>query len=102
MFAAICSSPASAGDASGKIANMSISKDIGSVVFIRLETPPTSRAACSTHGSWHFTLSLNTDLDKRIYASLVAAQLTGRVVQIGGTGACGEWHDVESVRAVGT
>jgi len=67
--------PAKAGDSQGKILQMAINKTMGSVVFIRLDTAATAPAACSSNASWHYTLPLTTDLDKKLFALLVSAQV---------------------------
>jgi len=80
---------------------MAINKDIGAVAFVRLDTAPIGPAACSTSGYWHFTIPIVSDIDKRLYAQLLAAKLANATVSIGGTGSCNEYGSVESARAVG-
>jgi hypothetical protein len=92
---------AHAGDGQGKILHMAINKDIGAVVFVRLDIAPTGAAACSTGGHWHFTLPFVSDVDKRLYAQLVAAKLANATVTISGTGSCNEFFSVESAKGVG-
>lgn len=90
-----------AGDGQGKIVQIAINKDFGSAAFIRLDSNPTGVAACSTHGFWHFTFPLVSDLDKRMHAQLVAAKFAGTQVTIAGTGSCNEFGSVESAKGVG-
>jgi hypothetical protein len=88
-----------AADGMGRVMQIAINRSIGPVAFIKLETAPTGSPACATNNYWHFTLPLNTDLEKRMHATLLG--LSGRTVNVGGTGTCGDWHDVESVQGVG-
>ena len=92
---------ATAGDGQGKVLQIAINKDLGSLVFVRLDSPPVAPAACSTNGYWHFTLPLVSDLDKRLHAHLLAAKLANATVSISGTGICSEFGTVESAKGVG-
>lgn len=99
LILAACS--ANAGDGQGKIVQMAINKNIGAAAFVRLDTAPVGSAACSTNGYWHFTIPLVSDLDKRLYAQLLAAKLANATVTISGAGGCGEYGSVESAVGVG-
>ena len=59
-------------------------------VFVGTSTPPTAqnRIACHTDTNWNFTFTFTTDVDKAVYASLLAAQAAGKTVNIVGKNAC--------------
>jgi formylmethanofuran dehydrogenase subunit B len=85
----------------GKVVELSINKvDYNGFVFVRMSVAPTSSIACSINPYWHFTLPFVTETDKRMYAMLVVAQLSGQSVRIYGTGACSETPYVESTKEV--
>ena len=81
-----------------KIAKMSINKEYGSFVFIKLETSA-ARIGCSTNGYWDYTLSIQTDAEKVMYSTLLSAYMAGKNVSIYGFSApiCDEFSSVESM-----
>lgn len=80
------------------IAEISIDKAVGSIVFIRLSPQPGSPAACSTNGYWSFTLPLTADADHKTYAALLTAFASDTIVAMRGTGLCSEFGSIESLR----
>jgi hypothetical protein len=81
------------------IERLQINKNLGNMVFIRLAAAPVVRAACSTHGTWHFLLSLEDAAGRNQYAQLLIAYSTGQAVDVSGSGLCG-WGTIEDLNAV--
>ncbi|WP_369935751.1 hypothetical protein [Xanthomonas tesorieronis] len=82
---------ASAGDASGKVAQLMVhSQD---VVFFGLDGPYKNAPACS---STSLALSLATQTGRAQYAMLLSASAQGKVVYVHGTGNCAVWGDRET------
>ncbi|WP_428241051.1 hypothetical protein [Gynuella sp.] len=79
-----------------RIQQIAMNHDQGDFVFIKLETAP-SRASCSTNGAWDYTLSLKDETYNSMYAMLLAAFMAGKQVNIGGTGTCNEFSQIESI-----
>lgn len=81
-----------------KIVQMSINKQYGSYVFIKLENSA-ARISCSTNGHWDYTLSIQTEADKAMYSTLLSAYMAGKKVNIYGfsTPVCNEFPSVESM-----
>jgi hypothetical protein len=86
---AVSSSPGS------KIASIAVNRALG-YAFVKLETPPVGKPACSNH-YWDYTVPLATSADKTVYATLLAAFESGNVVATYGSGACSEFSQVESL-----
>lgn len=95
---------ASAAGESGYVTIVSTASasNLGNHVYIKVSSPPTTPASCSTHVTWHFSLSLDTAWGKNLYAMLLAAKAAGTTVWISGTNACSELANVESLRAMTT
>ena len=81
------------------IERLQINKNMGNMVFIRLAAAPAVRAGCSTHGTWHFLLSLDDAAGRNLYAQLLIAYSTGQAVDLAGAGVCG-WGTIEDLNAV--
>ncbi|HMU65609.1 MAG TPA: hypothetical protein PKE57_00610 [Cellvibrionaceae bacterium] len=81
-----------------KISQIGFNKQYGNFVFVKLEKSA-SRISCSTNGFWDYTLSLEGDIGKSIYSSLLAAYMAGKTVTVYGlsTPACNEFASVESI-----
>jgi hypothetical protein len=65
------------------------------VAFVLLDSQPTL-ASCANNSSWTYVLPMNTDQDKKLFAMLLEARSTGRIVTITGTGACADFAGIES------
>ena len=81
------------------IERLQINKNLGNMVFIRLTENPAVRAPCSTHGTWHFLLSLDDAVGRNLYVQLLTAYSTGQAMDLAGTGLCG-WGTIEDLNAV--
>jgi len=95
----VLSAPAWAeGHAFGHVAELAFSKTYGNIVFIRLDSPNSVPSApCGNNGYWQFVLTLQSTVDKGMYAALLAAQLSGKAVQLDGTGTCTDVGAIESL-----
>lgn len=82
------------------IEKTAIASNMGNVVYIRVDHTPTTPATCSTHATWHFTLPLDTDWGKSMYAMLLEARATGRQLWFSGTNTCAQDGTVESLRSL--
>lgn len=96
---------AQTGSASSDISNttvvdVSINRDYGPYVFIRVATAPANPAACSSNGYWHYTLPLSGDGVREIYSMLLTAHVSGATVDLSGLGVCNEFASVESLRSL--
>lgn len=86
----------SASSATGKVVMIDNAKQYGNIVFVKLDGATTSPAACQTNFAWSFTLPMTSEMDKRMYATLLMAAASGSTVVISGTGSCSEFSAVES------
>jgi hypothetical protein len=85
-----------------QIVSTAMASNLGNHVYVRGSATPTTRASCSTHGTWHFTIPLDTAWGKNVYAMLLAAKAAGTTVWLSGTNACSEDGTVETLRAATT
>src|SRR5690349_13301095 len=83
------------------IERMQLSKSYanGTLLFIRLSTPPSVRSGCAQNAYWHFTLDISDAGGKNMYAQLLLAYAAGRALDLGGADACA-WGDVESLQGI--
>lgn len=83
------------------IQEIAIDPAYGNFIFIRLSSPPTGSPTCASTGHyWHFTFSLTGTAHSELYAALLAAQLSGKLITITGVGACNEHNTIESLRGI--
>jgi hypothetical protein len=82
------------------IVKMHVRRSLGDIAFIQLAAVPLGHPACAVGAPWHFTLALNTETEKKIFAVLLAAQISGTPVTIDGTGSCSEYGTFESMDSV--
>jgi hypothetical protein len=80
------------------ILQLAINKVYGPFVFIKVDVMPVGAPTCATNGYWQYTLTLTNPGDAALYALLLTAYAQGRQVFIGGTGACSEFGQVESLQ----
>jgi len=92
--------PAWAGStaSSVKIVSVALNRSLG-YGFVKFETPPGGKPACSSH-YWDYTVPLSTPFDDKLYATLLAAFEAGNAVTVYGTGLCSEHGNIESVDSV--
>lgn len=69
------------------VTKLNINKSLGNLLFIRTSLPPTV-VGCQTDRNWNLVLQLDTALDNKIYAGLLAAQASQISVDLAGTGTC--------------
>lgn len=75
-----------------QIEKLNLNRSLGSKIFIRTSASPQeqTRIECHTDNNWNFVLPLESDLDKSIYSSLLAALASGKTVTLTGTNGCDE------------
>ena len=69
------------------ITKLNINKSLGNYVFIRTSQTPTV-IGCHQDNNWNLVLKLETELDNKIYAGLLAAHVSQSLVGLDGTGTC--------------
>ncbi|WP_129778112.1 hypothetical protein [Peristeroidobacter soli] len=88
------------------IAEMTMGTTTGNVLFIRVNpAPPSNTTPCHQNTYWHYTLPLNTELGKNLYALLLSLIAMDKPFGIAGSGLCNEYtppgNAVESLRGIG-
>jgi len=83
------------------ITKIAINHSSGNYVFIKLDRAP-DRITCSTNGGWDYTLSLNDEGYKNMYAMMLSAFMAGHKVDIKGLAvpACNEFPAIESLNSI--
>lgn len=81
-----------------KISKVAINPTYGNYVFIKLDSAP-DRISCSTNGAWDYTLSLETEIHKSMYALLLAAFMASKEVNMSGANTCSEFPHIESLKS---
>ena len=84
------------------IVKLGVYKSYGNFAWIKLSKDPSRPEdnGCATDLSWHFTLPLNTEQDKVMYSTLLAAFHAKTPLRIDGYSAgitCSEYPAVESM-----
>lgn len=82
-----------------RVSSLNLDKTCGDVLFIRIYSPPVS-FGCHTDLNWSYVLPLRTALDRQIFASLMAAMMAGKHVDIDGTNECSAFPKIEEVRQI--
>ena len=96
IVAGMLAGSAGATTTTGTIAQLAANRSNPNIVFVSMNPQPSPPVACSTNGHWTYVMPMATDLDKKIFAMLEAAQLAGRTVTITGTGDCADFGSIES------
>lgn len=86
----------------GHVEDLSIQKDFGGFVFIQLDAPHSAPIACHINAGWTYTLPLQSDTDKKIFAMLMMARAMGQTITLRGAGGCNEFGSIESAVGVDT
>jgi len=98
IAASLVASGAAAADVErARVLDLAINKSFGNFVFVKLDNPHAAPIACAVNGYWQYTLPLDSEVDKKMFALLVTAQTTEKPVSINGAGACNEFAHVESM-----
>jgi hypothetical protein len=92
---------AAAGTQTGTITNL-ITRDSDGLVFVYLTGTASGRPACAAGTQYWMIPNETSESGKRMYASLLAAQMAGRVVIITGKNTCIRWGDGEDINMVQT
>ena len=71
--------------------------ELGKVVFIRVNPAPGGAPACATHPFYNFTINLTSPGASQLYAAVLSAMMSGKLVSIAGSGACNNSPVVEDL-----
>ena len=99
MLAGLCTvavSPAIAGSQKGNVVNLTVRSSDG-LIFLQLSGTASDRPQCALQQTYWMIPNETTDAGKRIYALLLSAQASGRLVQIFGSNTCNRWLDGEDI-----
>jgi hypothetical protein len=88
-----------AGTGAGTVANVTV-RDSDGLTYVYLSNPPTGRPACAASTQYWMIPNENSEAGKKLYALLLAAQLSGRPVSITGKNTCVRWGDGEDINLV--
>jgi len=97
---ALALTPAFAGTQTGYVKDVYV-RDSDGLVLVDLFGTATGRAPCALGTSYWIVANESTDAGKRLYSTLLAAQLAGRLVSIEGKNTCSRWPDGEDIETVG-
>ena len=88
---------AKAGDFTGTISDILSGPSMGTNLIIAVNGQVNNKIGCNTNSYWDF--SINTQaVGANTWVSLIlTAFSTGKQVVITGTGACGNWHNIEDL-----
>ena len=100
MLAGLCAiavSPAIAGSQKGTVVNLTVRTSDG-LIWVELSGTPADRPQCALQQTYWMIPNETSDAGKRIYALLLSAQASGRLVQIFGSNTCNRWLDGEDIQ----
>jgi len=89
-------SPAMAGSQYGTVTQIFV-RDSDGLLYVVLSGSASGRAACASGTTYWMIPNETTDTGKRLYATLLAAEIAGRPVQIYGKNTCNRWVDGEDI-----
>ena len=95
LLAADCFS----GTATGKVDKVFVRDSDGLVYFTLKDSAPTGKPPCATNGYWMIR-DENSDSGKKQLSMILAAQASGKKVQVVGYNACTRWGDGEDVNVI--
>jgi len=98
---AVATAPAIAGTETGFVKDIYV-RDSDGVIVVDLfasNWPPVNHPACAFQPYWIIP-DETSDSGKRLFATLLAAQVSGRKVTIRGKGTCSRWPDREDIEDV--
>ena len=81
------------------ISSLNIDRPLGELLFISTNVTPTPHG-CHSDGNWNFVLPIATNIDKQIHASLLAAMMSGKKVDIEGSGECSTFPAIEGIKRI--
>lgn len=90
---------ANAGEATGTVTRL-VTRDSDGLLYVHLSVAPTSRASCASNSDYWIIPNENSESGKKLYALLLSAQLSERVVRIVGKNTCTRWADGEDINYV--
>jgi len=99
MLAGLCTlavSPAIAGSQKGNVVSLKVRSSDG-LIWVELSGTASDRPQCALQQTYWMVPDEKSDAGKRIYAMLLSAQASGRLVQIFGRNTCNRWLDGEDI-----
>lgn len=81
----------------GHVKEIQVNKSLGNVLFVQLDVTHTAPISCHVNLGWTYTLPMQSEADKKIFAMLLAARAIGATVTLFGAGACTDFSAVESM-----
>ena len=86
--ALVSTSASAAGVVSGAtVANLFFGQ-LPNIVFVKVSPAPAGEPSCATNQSYDFTINLTNPGGNQLYATLLAAMLSGKVANLTGLGTC--------------
>ena len=92
----LLSSTVTAGAQIGTVSSVLVRASDGLVSFTLSGAPKTDSPACATYGYWMIK-DENSEVGKKQYAMVLAAQASGRELTVVGMNSCTRWSDGEDV-----
>lgn len=76
---------------------MQVNKSLGNVLFVQLDVQHSSPISCHINQGWTYTIPMQNEADKKIFAMLMLARSLGQTVTLYGAGLCSDFSAVESI-----
>jgi hypothetical protein len=96
---ALCANAVWASESGGRITYLLV-RDADGLIYFEVDGPRSAKPACAANHNYFMVRDENSATGKRTYALLLSAFLSGRTVDVGGTGTCTRWPDGEDVAYV--
>ena len=96
---AVAATPAIAGTQTGLVKDVYI-RDSDGLILVDLLGTATNHPACALQPYWIIP-NETTDSGKRLFATLLAALISGHKITIHGKNTCSRWRDGEDIDTVG-
>lgn len=81
----------------GHVKEMQVNKSLGNILFVQLDVSHNAPIACHSNLGWTYTIPMQSEADKRIFAMLLTARAIGATVTLFGSGSCSDFSAVESI-----
>ena len=99
VLASLCvftAAPAIAGEQFGTVNVLNV-RDSDGLLWVSLTGTPSDRPLCAANTTYWVIPDEKTDTGKRLYATLLAANIAGRAITIHGSNSCSRWPDGEDI-----
>lgn len=93
---ALSASAARASEGSGRITYLVV-RDADGLIYFEVDGRRTPKPACTADQNYFMIRDENSATGKRTYALLLSAFLSGRTIEVSGTGTCTRWSNGEDV-----